>query len=103
MTHADFVSGHRRGTLRVVVDPQRAARFLSARLLLPFLMLPVVGAGIALALVGKVWIGLAIMALGIVAPRLIKRSAPRFLLAQALEDEKVYQELTQAGVFDIQA
>ena len=60
-----------------------------------------IGIGIAWALVGKVWIGLTVIALGIVLPRLIKRSAPHFLLKQALENEKTYLELTQAGVIDI--
>ena len=101
MTHADFVAAHRRGTLDIVIDPRRAARFLSARLLLPLVMMPVIGIGIALALVGNVWAGLAVIALGIILPRMIKRSAPHFLLMQALADEKLYLELTQAGVIDI--
>ena len=103
MTHADFVAAHRRGTLDIVIDPRRAARFLSARLLLPLVMMPVIGIGIALALVGNVWAGLAVIALGIILPRMIKRSAPHFLLMQALADEKLYLELTQAGVIGIRA
>lgn len=103
MTHAEFVAAHRNGTLRVTFDPQRAARYLSSRLLLPLVMMPLIGAGIALALTGSVWIGLAVIALGIVLPRLIKRSAPKFLLMQALQDEKLYLELTQAGVIRFDA
>lgn len=103
MTHAEFVDAHRNGTLRFTCDPQRAARFLSARLLLPLMMMPAIGVGIALALTGKVWVGLAVIALGIVLPRLIKRSAPRFLLMQALQDEKLYLELTQAGIMNVDA
>jgi hypothetical protein len=101
MTHAEFVRAHRSGTLRVRCDPQRAANFLSARLLLPFMMMPVIGVGIALALTGRVWVGLAVIALGIIVPRMIKRSAPRFLLAQALHDEKLYLELTESGVIAV--
>ena len=83
MTHAEFLTTYRNGTLRVRVDPQLASRYVSARLLLSFVMLPVLGAGAALALIGWVWTGLAVIALGIVLPRLIKRSAPHFLLTQA--------------------
>ena len=101
MTHAEFVHAHRNGTLRVVCNPQRAASFLSARLLLPFMMMPVIGVGIALALTGRMWVGLAVIAVGIIVPRLIKRSAPQFLLAQALHDEKLYLELTQSGVMAV--
>lgn len=101
MTHAEFVSAHRDGTLRVRIDPQRASRYVSARLMLSFVMLPVLGAGVALALIGWVWTGLAVIALGIVLPRLIKRSAPHFLLTHALQDENLYRELIAAGVLDV--
>ena len=102
MTYAEFVAAHRNGTLRVRIDPQLASRYVSARLLLPFVMLPVLGAGVALALIGWVWSGLAVIALGIVLPRLIKRSAPHFLLTQALRDENLYRELIAAGVLKIE-
>ncbi len=102
MTHDEFVSAYRNGTLRVRIDPRLASRYISARLLLPFVMLPVLGIGIALALTGSVWTGLAVIALGIVLPRLIKRSAPRFLLTQALQDEKIYRDLIAAAALEIE-
>ena len=98
MTHTEFVAAHRNGTLRVTVDPALAARYLSASLLLPLAMLPVLGIGVGLAITGMVWSGLALIALGIIVPRLIKRSAPRFLLMQALQDEKFYLEMTRSGI-----
>lgn len=103
MTHTGFLDAHRNGTLRVTVDPQLAARYLSARLLLPLMMMPVLGIGVALALSSLVWVGLAVIALGVILPRLIKRSAPHFLMMQALRDEKLYLELTQAGIIRIDA
>jgi len=98
MTHSEFVAAYQRGELKVEFDPRGAARFLSARLLLPLVMMPILGIGVAIALVGWVFTGLAIIALGIVAPRHIKRSAPHFLLQQALRDSVAYDELTKAGV-----
>src|SRR5262245_35179224 len=80
MTHSDFVKAYRNGEMRVEIDPQAAARMLSARLLLPFVIMPVIGVGVALALVGWIYTGLAVIAFGVVAPRVIKRSAPGFLL-----------------------
>ena len=101
MTHAEFVSAYRAGTLRVRIDPQQASRYVSTRLMLSLVALPVLGAGVALALMGSFWIGLTVIALGIVVPRLIKRSAPHFLLTQALQDENLYRELVTANVLDI--
>jgi hypothetical protein len=98
MTHAEFVAAYRRGEIRVEFDPRGAARFLSARLLLPFVMMPILGIGVAVALVGWFFTGLAIIALGIVVPQLIKRSAPHFLLQQALQDPAVYDELARTDV-----
>jgi hypothetical protein len=101
MTHSDFVKAYRAGEIRVDFDRQAAARILSARLLLPFVMMPVVGAGVALALIGWIYTGLAVIALGFVAPRLIKRAAPGFLLQNALQDARLYDELRQSGVLRV--
>jgi len=98
MTHAEFVSAYARGEVKVEVNPQGAGRHLSARLLLPFVMMPVLGIGVALALVGWIFSGFAIIALGIIAPQLVKRSAPHFLLTQALENAAVYEEVTRSGL-----
>ena len=48
-----------------------------------------------------IWTGLAIVALGIVVSRLIKRSAPHFVLTQALEDERIYEEVTQMNLLRV--
>ena len=101
MTHSEFVAAYGRGEIKVEIDPQAAARLLSARLLLPFVMMPVVGAGVALALIGWIYTGLAVIAAGFVVPRLIKRSAPGFLLQDALRDARHYEELTQGRVLKI--
>lgn len=101
MTHAEFVAAYASGEIRIEIDPRGAARHLSARLLLPFVMMPMVGIGIALALVGWIFSGFAIIALGIIAPQVIKRSAPHFLLTQALEDGDVYEDATRSGVLRI--
>lgn len=98
LSHSEFIKAYRDGTIIVNFDPKAAARFLSGRLLLPLFMMPVLGCGVALALVGWVWTGLAVIALGIIVPRLIKRGAPHFLLQQSLGDVSLYQELLQNGV-----
>ncbi len=101
LTHHEFVAAYRDGTVTVHFDPQSAARFLSARLLLPLFMLPVLGIGVALALTGWIWSGLLVIALGIIVPRLIKRGAPRFLMHQMMEDEDLYREVLHAGIMRV--
>lgn len=101
LKHAEFVAAYRAGRVTVEFDPRQAARLLSARLLLPLMMLPVLGIGVALALTGWLWSGLAVIALGIIVPRLIKQSAPHFLLTQALEDEAVFDDLMRSAALRI--
>jgi len=101
VTHSEFTAAYARGEVKVEVEPVAAARFLSARLMLPFLQMPVLGIGVALALVGWFFTGLGIIAAGIVVPRLIKRSAPHFVFQQALQDLAVYDEVTRAGLLRV--
>lgn len=101
MTYTDFLTAYRGGRVTVEFDRARAGQFLSARLMLPVMMLPMLGAGVALALLGWLWSGLLVIALGIIAPRLIKRSAPHFLLTQMLGDEKLYADVQRAGIMRI--
>lgn len=101
MQYNQFIKRFRNAEIRVDFDRKRAGQYLSARLLLPMVILPVLGLGVGLTLLGKVWIGLAVIALGSVSSRLIKRSAPHFLLAKALEDETVFNELFGAGILRV--
>ena len=102
MTHAEFLRAYGEGAIRIDVDRKAAARFVSGRLLLPLVMLPVLGIGSALALTGWVWTGLAIIGLATLAPMLIKRSAPQFVVTQALADETFYADAVCAGVLHIE-
>ena len=98
MTHDEFTAGAARGAYQIDFEPKAAAKYLSIRLMLPLVALPVLGIGVALALVGWLFSGFTIIALGIVVPQLIKRSAPHFLLTQALQDAAVYEDLTRSGI-----
>jgi hypothetical protein len=102
MEHAEFVAAYARGQVRAVIDPKQAARFVSARLLLPFVALPVIGGGIALALTGWLWSGFAVIAAGIAVPRLITRGAPRFVLTQALDDARFFDDAVRAGALRLE-
>jgi predicted membrane-bound spermidine synthase len=101
MSHAEFTRAYADGDVRVDMDHAAAARYLSARLLLPLVMLPVLGLGVGAALLGWLWTGLAVIALAIIVPRLIKRSAATFLLREALQDEHVFQELTRCNILRV--
>jgi E3 ubiquitin-protein ligase DOA10 len=101
MTHQEFIAAYTQGEVKVEVDPAGAARFLSKQLLLPFVAMPVAGLGIALALTGWIYSGLAIVAIAYLVPRFIKRSASHFVFQQALTNAAVYEETTQAQILRV--
>ena len=101
MTHDEFVQAYRSGTVRVHVDRAAAARYLSERLLLPLFMLPILGIGIALALTGWIWTGLSVIALATLMPPVIKRSAPHFIVTQAIADPQFYADVIETRVLEV--
>ena len=101
LPHPQFVLAYEAGRITVRINPRSAGRFMSDRLLLPFFALPVLGLGVALALVGWLWTGLAVIAAGMIVPRLIKRSAPGFILTHALADAAFYESARAAGVLQV--
>ncbi len=101
LPHDEFITAMHDGSITVNFDPKEAAHFVSGQLMLPLVKLPVLGIGVALALVGWIWTGLLIVAVGIIVPLIIKRGAPYFLMQQALEDEEIYRSLISAGVMQI--
>ena len=100
--HAVYRNDYAAGRITVHFDRGAAGRYVSARLMLPLFMLPLSGIGVALALIGWIWTGLAVIALAFVLPRLIKRSAPGFLMQQSLEDAQIYRELIATRVIRIE-
>jgi len=98
MTHAEFVAGYAAGTLRVRVDRERAAKLVSTRLMLPFVLLPLFGLAVALALTGRLFAGIALFLLVIAFRYFVRASSQGFILSRALQDPAFYEEMVAAGV-----
>ena len=102
MTHEEFVAAYQQGRLRVRIDREAAARFVSGRAMLPLVLLPILGLGVALALVGYVWAGVTVFLLALLIRFLVKRSSEGFLLWRALRDAEFYQQVRAAGVLSVE-
>ena len=102
MTHEEFVAGYHQGRLRVRIDREAAARFVSGRAMLPLVMLPILGLGVALALVGYVIAGVGVFIAALVLRFLVKRSSDGFLLWRALRDAEFYKQVLAAQVLKIE-
>jgi len=101
MSHDEFVRAYSDGAVQVQIDRQAAARLLSERMLLPLLLLPLLGAGVALALTGFLFSGCAIF-LGALALRFaVRTSSSGFVLSRSLHDGSFYREVTAKGILRV--
>lgn len=101
MTHTEFVAAYKAGNLEAYVPPDRAASFLTTRMWLPLIRLPILGSGLALALIGWYIVGLLVFLFGMFLPRMVKKNAVAILMYQALQDEESYHDFLAAGVLQI--
>lgn len=102
-THADFVAGYRSGELVLHVDRKAAARFVSGRMLLPFILLPVFGLAVGMALAGWFIAGVAVFLAGFLFRWFVRSSSHGFVLTQSLYSAAFYRDALAAGVIRLEA
>jgi len=102
VTHEEFVAAYQAGRVRVRIDRDAAARFVSGRAMLPLVMLPILGLGVALALVGYLIAGISVFVVAVIVRFVVKRSSDGFLLWRALRDPVFYQQVRAAGVLRVE-
>jgi hypothetical protein len=101
VTHQEFVAAYEAGRVRVSVDRDAATRFVAGRAMLPLVLLPILGLGVALAIVGYVVAGTLIFLAALLLRFLVKRSSEGFLLWRALRDAEFYRQVVAAQVLKI--
>jgi hypothetical protein len=102
LTHEEFVAGYHAGRVRVTIDREAAARFVAGRSLLPLVLLPILGLGVALALAGYFFSGGLIFISALVLRFLVKRSSHGFLLWRALRDAEFYRQAVAAQLLAVE-
>ncbi len=101
MTHTQFVAGLQSGLLRARIDSKAAARFVSSRMLLPWLLLPLFGTAVALALSGRIAWGAGVLGATIALRWLAARTSAGYVLQRATSDARFYGEARAAGILEI--
>jgi hypothetical protein len=101
VSHQEFKTGLPMGRYRLIVNPERAQKYVRHRLFVIGVSLPLLGIGAALALSGHVWWGLPLVLVGALLPRVIKAHAPRILLHLALHDARAYQEAIEYEILEV--
>jgi hypothetical protein len=102
MTHEEFVAAYQAGRLRIRIDREAAARFVAGRAMLPLVLLPLLGLGVALALVGYIVTGTLVFLGALLVRFLVRRSSDGFLLWRALRDPDFYGQVRAAEVLKIE-
>jgi hypothetical protein len=101
ISHAEFCRGLPAGQFRLIVNPERARKYIRHRLFIGPLTLPVAGVGVALALSGHTWPGLVLVVLSVLVNRGVSHQAPRILLHLATQDARVYREALEFEILEV--
>ena len=102
MTHSEFVAAYTSGSLRVDVAKKEAATFLSQRMMLPWILLPLFGIAVACAL-NAAWLFSGLAFVAALALRMASRAtAPGYVLHRSLSDARFYAEVKDLGLLRIE-
>lgn len=89
------------GRFRLIVNPERARKYVKHRLMLTALILPIIGTGIGMAYFGYPWLGLGLVLFGVGAHRVVAHQAPKILLYMATHDIRIYREAIDFEIMEV--
>ena len=98
MTHEEFVAAYREGKVTVQIDAKAAAQLVSRQMMLPLVLLPVLGLGVALALTGYLAIGILLFVAALAFRYAVRKSSPAFAIKRALESQDFYAAAVKNGL-----
>jgi hypothetical protein len=99
--HQEFKTGLPRGRFHVIVNPERAQKYIKHKLMVVAIALPMIGIGATLAISGYPWAGAPLVLIGILLPRYIKKQAAQILLYLAQNDVKTYKEAIDYEILEV--
>lgn len=101
VSHEEFRAGLLRGGFRVIVNPRLARGYVRQRLWLLPVVMPLIGAGVALAFTGSTWSGALLVFAGIALNRAVVWNAGKILVHLATRDPLVYDFATRNGIMEV--
>lgn len=99
--YEEFRTGLPAGRFRLIVNPERARKYVKHRLMLTALILPIIGTGIGMAYFGYPWLGLGLVLFGVGAHRVVAHQAPKILLYMATHDIRIYREAIDFEILEV--
>ncbi len=99
--YEEFRTGLPAGRFRLIVNPERARKYVKHRLMLTALILPIIGTGIGMAYFGYPWLGLGLVLFGVGAHRIVAHQAAKILLYMATHDARIYREAIDFEIMEV--
>ena len=101
VTHQEFCAGLPAGRFHLIVNPEKAQKYIKHRLFIVGIALPVIGLGTALSWSGYTWAGLPLIAIGFLLPRVVKAHGPKILLFLAQRELRTYRDALDFEIMEI--
>lgn len=101
LPHDEFRAGVPAGRFDLIVNPERAQRYVRHRLFVVGISLPLLGIGAALAVSGYPWFGLPLVLIGMLLHRVVKAHATKILLHLAMSDANTYFEAMEFAILEV--
>lgn len=112
MTHKEFVEGYKRGIVRVEINESDALKLMNtsfvdkpyqyATIFWSWIWIFSIPIGVVLIIWVNMWLGIAVIVIGLLLPQAIKRSSSENALEQALRDEEFYNALIEAEIMKVE-
>ncbi|HWU84813.1 MAG TPA: hypothetical protein VN028_05720 [Rhodocyclaceae bacterium] len=99
--YQEFCSGLPVGRFRLIVNPDKAYRYVRHRLYLNGISIPLLGIGIALGLVGHLVPGSIFCVIGFTLRWVVKKQGPRILLHLVQHDPRVYYDALEYEIMEV--
>jgi hypothetical protein len=99
--YEEFKTGLPVGRFRLIVNPDRAYKYVRHRLYLNGISIPLLGTGVALGLTGYLIPGTIFCLLGFGLRWFVKKEAPKILLHLIQNDAKVYYESIEFEIMEV--
>jgi hypothetical protein len=101
VAHTEFCRGLPAGHFRLIVNPDKARKYVRHRLFIIPVLLAVAGGGTALTLFGFTWLGLGLVALAVAVNRLVSVQSAKILLHLVTQDAGTYREAIDYEILEV--
>jgi len=99
--HAEFCRGLPAGQFRLIVNPDKARKYVRQRLFIAAISMPMSAIGALLALAGNTWVGLGLVLASVVLNRGVSAQASKILLHLAVRDARTYHDAIDQEILEV--